>query len=148
MALLIGPRPAPRFPSGRYVHTDPLRREYGLRVLAEPLPEPLRSSLVRAWRRPARFDGNQAIQSVHRPRPDEARLMLLNARLLSILTLTEMEASRRVVETPRQEIKRETRTLLLAAQGAYLRALYEALAAQIGEAAALAEFERLLISGD
>ena len=39
-----------------------------------------------------------------------------------------------------------TRQTLLVAQGAYLRLLYGALAAQIGEAAALAEFDLLLAS--
>ena len=127
----------------RYVHTDPLRREFGLRLLTEPLPEPLRTSLIRAWRRPARFDGNQAIQSVHRQRPDAASFSLMSARLLGMLALTEMEASRRVVETPCTQISRDTRNKLLAAQGAYLHALYAALVAQLGEASALAEFQRL-----
>ena len=127
----------------RYARTDPLRREFGLRLLSEPLPEPLRIRLIRAWRHPARFDGRQAIQSVHRQRPDEAAFPLLSARLLGVLTLTEMEASRRVVETPRAEISRETRNKLLIAQGAYLSGLYAALAARLGEAAAQAEFERL-----
>ena len=145
MALLMGMPKPPSYPSGRYVHTNPLRREFGLRLLAEPLPEPLRTSLIRAWRRPARFDGNQAIQSLHRQRPDEAALPLLSARLLGVLTLTEMEASRRVVETPRQQISRETRNKLLMAQGLYLRRLYAALVAKLGEAAALAEFQRLLL---
>ncbi len=63
MALLTGfPKP-PSYPSGRYTHTNPLRREFGLRLLSETLPEPLRTSLIRAWRRPARFDGNEAIQT-------------------------------------------------------------------------------------
>ena len=75
-----GPPKPPSFPSGRYTHTDPLRREFGLRLLSEPLPEPLRTSLIRAWRRPARFDGNQAIQSLHRQRPDEAGFRMLAAR--------------------------------------------------------------------
>jgi len=146
MTLLGGGSPPARpFSSGRYEHTNPLRREFGLRLLSEPLPEPLRTSLIRAWRRPARFDGNQAIQSLHRQRPDEAALPLLSARLLGVLTLTEMEASRRVVETPRQQISRETRNKLLMAQGLYLRRLYAALVAKLGEAAALAEFQRLLL---
>lgn len=62
-----------------------------------------------------------------------------------MLTLTEMEASSRVVETPRAEISRETRNKLLMAQGAYLRLLYAALVARLGEAGALAEFQRLLL---
>ncbi|HLW00750.1 MAG TPA: hypothetical protein VKT82_18980 [Ktedonobacterales bacterium] len=145
MALITGTPRFSRFPSGRYTHTDPLRREFGLRLLAEPLPEPLRSGLIRAWRRPGRFDGNQAIQSVHRPRPDQAQLFGLPLRMLGWLALTELEASRRVVETPRTSISRETRNTLLKAQGAYLRCLYAALAAQLGEAGAQAEFERLVL---
>jgi hypothetical protein len=43
-------------------------------------------------------------------------------------------------------LKPEERNRLLAEQGEYLRRLYEALARQIGEAAALEEFERLLLS--
>ncbi len=144
MALLAGFPKSPTYPSGRYIHTDPLRREFGLRLLAEPLPEPLRTSLIRAWRRPARFDGTQAIQSLNRQRPDPAQVVGLPPRVLCLLTLTELEAARRVVETPRLDITRETRNRLLSAQGAYLRALYAALAAQRGEAGALAEFERLL----
>ena len=63
MTLLGGGSPPIRpFDSGRYVHTNPLRREFGLRLLSEPLPEPLRTSFIRAWRRPARYDGKQAIQ--------------------------------------------------------------------------------------
>ncbi|HLW02299.1 MAG TPA: hypothetical protein VKT82_26825 [Ktedonobacterales bacterium] len=144
MALIGGPLPPRPFSSGRYVHSDPLRREFGLRLLAEPLPEPLRSRLIRAWRRPARYDGRQAIQSVHRQRPDAASFSLLSIRVLGLLAFTELEASRRVVETPRAEISRETRNTLLKAQGAYLRLLYAALAARMGEAGALAEFERLV----
>jgi hypothetical protein len=145
MALLIGLSKSYASPSGRYTHTDPLRREFGLRLLTEPLPEPLRTSLIRAWRRPARFDGNQAIQNLYRQRPDEASLFRLKLTLLRAITLTELEVSRRVVETPRTEIKRETRNQLLAAQGLYLRALYAALVAQLGDSAALAEFQRLLL---
>ena len=131
--------------SDRYARTDPLRREFGLRLLTESLPEPLRTSLIRAWRRPARFDGNQAIQSVHRQRPDPASFTVLTPALIGVISLTEMEASRRVVETPRASISRETHNKLLRAQGAYLHCLYAALAAQLGEAGALAEFERLLL---
>ena len=128
----------------RYARTDPLRREFGLRLLAEPLPEPLRTRLIRAWRHPARFDGRQAIQSVHRQRPDQARLFSVPPRALGLITLTELEVSRRVVEAPLASISRETRNKLLASQGLYLQYLYVALARQVGEAAALAEFERLL----
>jgi hypothetical protein len=145
MTLITGTPRFARFPSGRYTHTDPLRREFGLRLLTEPLPEPLRTNLIRAWRRSARFDGNQAIQNLYRQRPHEASLFRLKLTLLRAMTLTELEVARRVVETPRTEIKRETRNQLLAAQGLYLRALYDALVAQLGEAGALAEFQRLAL---
>ena len=107
----------PSFPSGRYTRTDPLRREFGLKLLSEPLPEPLRTSLIRAWRRPVRYDGKQAIQSLHRQRPDEAALPLLPPSLLGVLSLTELEVSRRVVETPRTSISRDTRNKLLKRAG-------------------------------
>jgi hypothetical protein len=132
------------FPSGRYVHTDPLRREFGLRLLTDTWPEPLRTTLIRAWRKPRRFDGNQAIQSRSRQRLPQASFPFLGAARLVWLALIELEVSRRAVETPRTEIKREERNALLVSQGAYLSCLYAALAAQLGEAAALAEFERLI----
>ncbi len=135
----------PSFPSGRYLKTNPLRREFGLKLLTEPLPEPLRTFLIRAWRRPAHFDGKQAIQSLYRQRPAEASFPLMNVSLLGAISLTELEVSRRVVETPRTSISRETRNKLLAAQGVYLRSLHGALVAQLGETAALAEFQRLLL---
>ena len=135
----------PSFPSGRYLKTDPLRREFGLKLLTEPLPEPLRTTLIRAWRRPVRYDGKQAIQSLHRQRPDETSLPIISVGLLGLIALTELEVSRRVVETPRTSISRETRNKLLTSQGLYLRQVYAALARQIGEAAAQAEFERLLL---
>ena len=143
--MTLYPRLPSSSPSGRYIHTDPLRREFGLRLLCEPLPEALRVSLTRAWRRPARYDGKQAIQSVHRQRADEANLAFISPGLLGLMTLTELEVSRRVVETPRTSISRETRNKLLRSQGVYLRCLYAALAGQLGEVAALAEFERLLL---
>src|ERR1051326_4368215 len=121
----------PSYPSGRYVKTDPLRREFGLRLLSEPLPEPLRTALIRAWRRPARYDGKQAIQSLHRQRPDEASLSLLTPGLLDLISLTELEVARRVVEPPRASISRETRNKLLRAQGSYLSLLYHGLAGRV-----------------
>jgi hypothetical protein len=145
MALLGGFSSARPFPSGRYLKTDPLRREFGLRLLSDPLPEPLRASLIRAWRHPRRFDGNQAIQSLHRQRPSEASLRTSPPAVLDWLTFMELGVSRRVVETPRQSISRETRNKLLASQGVYLAALYRALAEQVGEAAAQAAFERSLL---
>jgi hypothetical protein len=145
--MALDPRlPNPSFPSNRYTRTNPLRREFGLRLLTESLPEPLRTDLIRAWRRPAHFDGNEAIQSLHRQRPDEASLPGAHPRLLCIITLTELEVSRRVVEAPLASISRATRNKLLAAQGAYLSALYAALVLHLGAEAALAEFQRLLLS--
>ncbi len=146
MALLAGfPKP-PSYPSGRYTHTNPLRREFGLRLLCDPLPEALRACIIPAWRRPARFDGNEAIQSLHRQRPDQARLFAVPPRALALLALTELEVSRRVVEAPLASISRETRNKLLAAQGSYLQQLYTALARQVGEAAALASFQQAVAS--
>ena len=87
----------------------------------------------------------QAIQSLHRQRPPEDALALFPPSLLGALSLTELEVSRRVVETPRASISRDTRNKLLRAQGTYLRSLYLAFVAQLGEAAALAEFQRLLL---
>ncbi|HEY7349851.1 MAG TPA: hypothetical protein VH599_16155, partial [Ktedonobacterales bacterium] len=137
----------PSFPSGRYLHTNPLRREAGLRLLSGPLPAPLRARLLRAWRRPALFSGEQtplAVQSALRQRPDPTKLYSTPALTLGFFTLTELEVARRVLEAPLASISRMTRNTLLVAQGAYLRLLYAALVAQVGEAAALAEFERLL----
>ena len=45
----------------------------------------------------------------------------------------------------RTSISRDARNKLLKAQGVYLRALYAALVFQLGELAALAEFQRLLL---
>jgi hypothetical protein len=142
MAFITGsPRP-PSFPSGRYTRTNPLRREFGLRLLTESLPEPLRACIIPAWRRPARFDGNEAIPSLHRQRPDLAQLFGQPPRLLGLLAFTELEVSRRVVEAPLASISRDTRNKLLAAQGLYLQQVYLALARQVGEAAALASFQQ------
>jgi hypothetical protein len=146
MAFIAGLLKPSAFPSGRYTHTDPLRREFGLLLLTETLPEPLRSILIRAWRKPRRFDGNQAIQSLHRQRTPEAAFPFLPPARLAWIVLIELEVSRRVVETSRTEIKREERNALLISQGAYLSCLHAALSAKIGEAAALAEFERLLLA--
>ena len=135
-----------RFPSGRYDHTDPLRRLFGLRLLAEALPEPLRVALIRAWMFPCHYDGNQAIQSLERQRPPEASLPSLPPGRLSWVSFVELGVSRRVVETARTAIQREERNRLLRSQGAYLARVYAALAAQLGEAEAQREFERLLPS--
>ena len=148
MALLTGsPRP-PSFPSGRYVHTNPLRREAGLRLLTESLPEPLRWALIRPWRRPPHPAGTlQAeLPSLHRQRPSEASLPYKHAEVLRLIALLELEMGQRIVEAPLARISRVTRNRLLSAQGAYLGCLYAALAAQVGEPAALAEFQRLILN--
>jgi hypothetical protein len=144
--MALYPRlPHPSYPSGRYTRTNPLRREFGLRLLTESLPDPLRTNLIRAWRRPAHFDGKEAIQNLYRQRPAEASLSIINPRLLGFITLAELEVSRRIVEAPAISISRETHNRLLASQGQYLQALYAALSVQLGSAeAALAQFLYLL----
>ncbi|HLW00192.1 MAG TPA: hypothetical protein VKT82_16105 [Ktedonobacterales bacterium] len=145
MAFLMGQPKAPSYPSGRYIHTNPLRREGGLRLLTQDLPEPLRWAIIRAWRQPVHFDGNEAIQSVHRQRPDDAQLARATPRSILLLAFVEMEVARRVVEAPQASILPATRNNLLLVQGVYLRRLYLALARHIGEATALAEFQRLIL---
>ncbi len=148
MALFTGLPHSSPFPSGRYTLSNPLRREAGLRLLTGAMPEPLRLRFLRAWRRPLLFDGKEtplAVQSAHRQRPDAAALPKTRPRTLLLVALTELEITRRVLEAPRASISRMTRSTQLVGQGAYLRSLYAALALQIGEAAALAEFERLLL---
>jgi hypothetical protein len=143
--LLAIPRvqPAPRpFPSGRYARMNPLLRWCSLNLLAEPLPAPLRASLIRAWQHPGRFNGNQAIQSQERQHLPADRFPLLPPARLAWMAFMELGVSRRVVEIPRTEISQERRSALLRSQGAYLRSIYDALVAQLGEAATLAEFER------
>ncbi len=66
LALIFGPPPPPRFPSGRYTQTNPLRREHGLLLLTGSLPEPLRTHLTRAWRQPARYESQQTRQAMQR----------------------------------------------------------------------------------
>jgi hypothetical protein len=87
-----------------------------------------------------------AVQSAHRQRPGDETLAESKPPTLCWFTLTELEATRRVLEAPLGSLSRMTRSTLLVAQGAYLRRLYYALVAQVGEAAALAEFTRLLAS--
>jgi hypothetical protein len=73
MAISGGPRQPPSFPSGRYTITNPLRREYGLRLLTATMPAPLRALFLAAWRRPYLFSGQEtplAVQSAYRQRPD------------------------------------------------------------------------------
>ncbi|HEY7355763.1 MAG TPA: hypothetical protein VH590_04820 [Ktedonobacterales bacterium] len=148
MALITGTPKPPSFPSGRYVHTNPLRRYGGLRLLTEPLPEPLRWAIVRAWRWPSRALHPlhmPELPSAHRQRPSEASLPGKPPYLLGLISLVELEMGRRLVEAPRASLAPTARNNLLSAQGAYLRALYLSLARQIGETAALAEFQRLLL---
>jgi hypothetical protein len=134
------------FPSGRYHQTNPLRRLFGLRLLAEPLPEPLRLVLIRAWMFPGRFDGNQAIQGVERQRLPEDVLPFLPPARLGWMAFIEFAVSRRIVELARTEITREERNALLRDQGAYLAQVYAALARQVGEAQAQAAFEQRLLA--
>jgi hypothetical protein len=138
----------PSFPSGRYLNTNPLRREGGLRLITAPLPESLRRLFLSAWRRPSLFDGKitpLAILSTQRHHPGEAMLATKSANALGVIALAELEVTRRVLEAPIASVSRVTRNSLLIAQGAYLRCLYAALAVQLGEADALAEFHRLIL---
>jgi hypothetical protein len=145
MAFLTGSPKSPPFPSGRYNSTNPLRRYAGLRLLTEPLPERLRWTIRRAWRQPSRFEvGMTALPRLHRQRPAEVYLVLATPNRLALLVVTELEVSRRVVEAPQVSLKPEERNNLLFAQGLYLLRLYEALARQVGEAAALAIFEQAI----
>jgi hypothetical protein len=161
------PRP---FSSGRYGQTDPLRRLFGLRLLAEPLPAPIALMLLRAWMIPGRYNGNQAIQSAGarasvvsenagtqfpqapaaagapRLRLPEDVLLFLPAWRLDTITRIELEVGRRIVEIPRTEITRETRNHLLREQGMYLAHLYHALVAQLGEATAQAVFTQRVLA--
>src|SRR6185312_9100066 len=146
MALLMGMPKPPSYPSGRYVHTNPLRREAGLRLLTESLPDALHWGIVRAWRRPGlSSSAARELPSAHRQRPAEASLPGTPPRLLAFIGLVELDVARRLVEAPQASIRPATRNALLTEQGAYLRQVYLALAWQIGEAAALAEFQRLVL---
>jgi hypothetical protein len=154
MALFPGlppsgsPKP-PSFPSGRYAHTNPLRREAGLRLLTERLPEALRWAIIHAWRRPNRWVSPLAaaeVPSAHRQRPSEASLPAQTPSTLSLIALVELDVSRKVVEAPLASMSPVARHRLLSAQGAYLCGVYAALAAQVGEVAALAEFQRLILN--
>jgi hypothetical protein len=134
-------------PSSRYLQSNPLRREAGLRLLTDTWPAALRLPLLRAFRRPALLPEEPtpaAVQSVHGQRPEESLLTRAKPQTLCWLILTELEVTRRVLEAPRERISRMTRSSLLVAQGTYLRLLYAALSNRVGEAAAQAEFERLL----
>ena len=149
MALLAGFPKAPAIPSGRYTHTNPLRREGGLRLLTEHLPEPLRWDIIRAWRHPSLRSSMHPVPELpteQRQRPAEASLPGRPPRMLAFFALVEFDMSRRLVEAPQASILPATRNSMLSAQGAYLLRLYVALARQIGEAAALAEFLRLVAS--
>jgi hypothetical protein len=137
--------PLPRTPATRYLSTNPLRREQGIRLLTYTLPEPLRVVLMRGLRRPPLFDGQRtelALQTVYRQRLSDEGLASASLMTRSALVLTELEVTRRTIEAPLASISRVTRNALLVAQGAELRRLYFALVAQIGPAAALAVFQR------
>ena len=146
--MALYPRlPNPSYPSGRYTRTNPLRREFGLRLLTESLLSrcaPASSAPgvglpTSMAKKPSRTCTASA--------PPKPAYPSVNPRLLGLITLAELEVSRRVVEAPLASISRVTRNKLLASQGAYLNALYAALAIQLGSAeAACAEFLRLLLS--
>ena len=146
MAFLTGPARPPTSPSGRYDHTNPLRRYAGLRLLTEALPEPLRWAITRAWRQPSYFEvGMTSVPSPHRQRPGAAEVAFAHPGRILLLAQVEMEVSRRVVEAPRVSLPPVERDNLLQQQGQYLHLLYVSLARQMGEAAALAAFQRLLL---
>lgn len=147
MALLTGLSKAPSYPSGRYAHTNPLRREAGLRLLTRDLPDPVRWLIIRHWRRPG-FPTDKAVpqslQQAQGQRPDANALMQFTPRSLCWFSFTELEIARRLVEASQESMRPAMRNSLLIGQGVYLRQLYIALARQIGEAAALAEFQSLV----
>jgi hypothetical protein len=148
MALFTGQPRSAQVPSGRYLHSNPLRREFGLRLLTASLPEPLGTTLIRAWRQPGRFPGEQEMQSLHRRQMGATELAPLAPKTLAWYVQVELEVSRRVVEAPIASISRGTRNGLLTEQGAYLRRLYDALAGHVGAYVAQAEFARLLARVD
>jgi hypothetical protein len=122
MAILAGlpPTPPPPPPSARYATSNPLRREYGLRLLTGNMPERLRRVLITAFRRPSIFNGQVtplAIQSAHRQRPDGEALAQFKPKTLCWLTQTELGVTRRVLEAPLGSISRMTCNTLLVAQG-------------------------------
>src|ERR1043165_5257482 len=92
------------FPSDRYTQMNPLLRQFGLRLLSESMPDLARLALLRAWMHPARFDGNQAIQSLHRQRPAEASFSFFPPSKLRFITEMELAVSRRIAETSRTAI--------------------------------------------
>lgn len=149
MSVLFGgisPQPS-RSPVSRYAVSNPLRRVGGIRLLTYTLPEPLRALVVQGLRRPPRFDGNIvpfAIQSLHRCGVSSADLANASQRGKAAFVHAEVQIARRMVEAPQGSINRGTRNALLLAQGVELRRLYLALAAQIGQHAALALFQQAL----
>ncbi len=129
------------FPSGRYTRTNPLLREFALGRLTELLPGAVRSAIITTFRQRIRYDGNEAIQNLHRQRPGRGQLFATPPRLLWLYVRTELEVSRRVVEAPLARLSRETRNALLDAQATYLHDIYEALAWQLGDDTAQALFQ-------
>ena len=147
MAMFGGLPQPPSHPSDRYTRTNPLRREGGLRLLTGNLPEPLRWAIIAAWRRPNPFP-NAAyapeLPSPRRQRPHPSSLFGKPPRILGYLALIELELARRLVEAPQASMAPALRNTMLFEAGLYLGQVYLALAEQIGEPAALAEFKRLL----
>ncbi|HEY7349807.1 MAG TPA: hypothetical protein VH599_15935 [Ktedonobacterales bacterium] len=135
-------------PSARFAFSNPLRREYGLRLLTGNMPEPLRGVLIKGLRRPPLFSGQQtplAVQSAHRRRLSDTGLLKATVNITNWLIVTELGVTRRTVEAPLGSISRVTRNTLLVAQGAQLRRLYLALMEKLGDpGAALTVFQQAL----
>jgi hypothetical protein len=148
MALFgIPSSPLPRTPATRYLSTNPLRREQGIRLLTYSLPEPLRALLIRALRRPPRFveaDAPLIVQAAYRSLIIEADFASATVTGMQGLARVVLEATRRTIEAPLGSISRVTRNTLLVTHGNELRCLYLALSARMGQAAALAVFQYAL----
>src|SRR5579862_8595400 len=92
MALLAGlPKPSSR-PSDHYTRTNPLRREGGLRLLTECLPDPLRWCIISAWRRPG-FPNDKPVplglQDTQSQRLGETWLARFSPEIICCFALTE-----------------------------------------------------------
>ncbi len=139
--------PLPRTPATRYLSTNPLRREQGIRLLTYALPEPLRALLIHALRRPPRRDPESTpliVQAAYRSRIIDADFASVTTTGMQGLTRVVLEAARRTIEAPMSSLSRVSRNTLLVTHGAELRCLYLALCAQIGQGAALCVFQRAL----
>jgi hypothetical protein len=139
--------PLPRTPATRYLSTNPLRREQGIRLLTYALPEPLRALLIHALRRPPRGVDEASpliVQAAYRSLIIDADFANVTMTGMQGLTQVVLEATRRTIEAPMSSISRVTRNTLLVTHGNELRRLYLALCAQIGQGAALCVFQHAL----